>query len=89
MRVEVVYALPHGQERLLLEMRARSTVQDAIRASGLLARHPEMAVGRIGVWGRAVTPQTLLRDRDRVEIYRPLMADPKEIRRKRAAESGT
>lgn len=81
MRIEVVYALPHRQERVLLQLAPGSTVQDAILASGLLLPEP----GRVGVWGRPVSPQTRLRDLDRVELYRALTADPKRIRRERAA----
>lgn len=88
MRIEVVYALPQKQERILLELPVGSTVLDAIQASGLLQRLPPIEFGRAGVWGRALSPQTKLRDRDRVELYRPLIADPKEIRRKRAAKAG-
>ncbi len=88
MRVEVVYALPQRQERVSLELAPESTVQDAIQASGLLQRLPQIDIERVGVWGRPVSPQTLLRDRDRVEIYRPLVADPKQVRRERAAKSG-
>ncbi|MGP1675796.1 MAG: RnfH family protein [Burkholderiales bacterium] len=83
MRVEVVYALPQSQERVLLELAPGSTVEDAIQASGL----PQIEFGRAGVWGRPVSPQTRLREQDRVEIYRPLVADPKEVRRKRAAKT--
>jgi len=54
----------------------------------LLQRRPEIKLGRAGVWGRPASPDTRLRDRDRVEIYRPLIADPKEIRRRRAANAG-
>ncbi len=85
MRIEVVYALPQRQERVSLDLAPGSTVQDAIQASGLLQRLPEIRLGRAGVWGRPASPDTPLRDRDRIEIYRPLIADPKEIRRKRAA----
>ena len=83
--VEVVYALPQRQERVLLTLPPGSTALDAVQASGLLRRLPGGAPGRIGVWGRPVDPETRLRDRDRVEIYRPLIVDPKENRRKRAA----
>lgn len=86
MRIEVIYALPQKQERVLLDLPADSTLQDAVQASGLLQRQPQPDLGRVGVWGRPVTVQTRLRDRDRVEIYRPLIADPKEIRRERAAK---
>jgi putative ubiquitin-RnfH superfamily antitoxin RatB of RatAB toxin-antitoxin module len=83
--VEVIYALPQRQERLLLNLPPGSTALDAILASGLLQYLPRGEFGRIGVWGTPVAPESRLRDRDRVEIYRPLIADPKEIRRNRAA----
>ena len=88
MRAEVIYALPQKQERVLLDLPPDSTVQDALQASGLLQRLPQIDFGRLGVWGRPVTAETRLRDRDRVEIYRPLIADPKEVRRERAAKAG-
>ena len=87
MRIEVVYALPQRQERVSLDLAPGSTVLDAIQASGLPQRLPEIKLGRAGVWGRPARPDTRLRDRDRVEIYRPLIADPKEIRRRRAAKA--
>jgi putative ubiquitin-RnfH superfamily antitoxin RatB of RatAB toxin-antitoxin module len=87
MRIEVVYALPQRQERVLLDLAPGSTVLDAIQASGLRQRLPEIKLDRAGVWGQPVSPDTRLRDLDRVEIYRPLTADPKEIRRKRAARA--
>ena len=87
MRVEVVYALPHRQHRVTLELAPGSTVLDAIEASGLLQRLPQIELDRAGVWGRPVSPGTRLRECDRVEIYRRLTADPKEIRRARAAKA--
>ena len=87
MRVEVIYALPQKQERVLLALPPGSTVQDALQASRLLQRLPQIEFGRLGVWGRPVTAETRLSDRDRVEIYRPLIADPKEVRRERAAKT--
>ena len=87
MRIEVVCAQPRKQERILLDLSPGSTVLDAIEASGLLQRLPQIELGRAGIWGRPVSPETRLRDRDRVEIYRPLIADPKEVRRMRAATS--
>ena len=86
MRIEVVYALPQKQERVSLDLPPDSTVLDAVQASGLLQRLPQVELGRVGVWGKQVTPETRLRDRDRVEIYRPLIADPKEVRRERAVK---
>ena len=85
MHIEVIYALPQKQERVSLDLPPDSTVLDAVQASGLLQRLPQVELGRVGVWGKQVTPETRLRDRDRVEIYRPLIADPKEVRRERAA----
>lgn len=86
--VEVVYALADRQDLIRLELPAGSTVQQALASSGLLARHPEidLAKNRLGVYAKLVKPDAVLRDRDRVEIYRPLIADPKEVRKQRAAE---
>ena len=88
MRIEVVYALPQQQERVLLDLAPGSTVLEAIEASGLLRRRPQVELGRVGIWGRPASPDTRLREQDRVEIYRPLTADPKEVRRARAARAG-
>jgi putative ubiquitin-RnfH superfamily antitoxin RatB of RatAB toxin-antitoxin module len=85
--VEVIHALPQCQERVLLKLPPDSTALDAVLASGLLRHLPRGEFGRIGVWGKPVVPETRLRDRDRVEIYRPLIADPKEVRRNRAAKN--
>jgi len=86
--VEVVYARPERQELATLSLPAGSTVAQAIEASGLLARYPEIDLARnkLGVYAKLAKPDTTLRDRDRVEIYRPLIADPKAVRRKRAEE---
>jgi len=69
-----------------LELPAPATALDAVRASGLLERHPELGLGEplIGIWGRACAPETVLADGDRVEVYRPLTMDPNEARRLRA-----
>lgn len=71
---------------MTLELPAPATALDAIRASGLFERHPELGLGEplIGIWGRACAPHTLLADGDRVEIYRPLAMDPNQARRLRA-----
>ena len=70
----------------VLELPAPATALDAIRASGLFERHPELGLGEplVGIWGRACAPATLLADGDRVEVYRPLTMDPNEARRLRA-----
>ena len=90
-RVEVVYALPLSQECVELQLDSGSTVQQAIRESGILARHPEISqMGiRAGIFGRRAALDARLKDGDRVEIYRALKADPKEIRRRRASNKTT
>lgn len=86
--VEVVYALAQQQTLLKVQLPAESTVTQAIQASGILAKYPEidLATNKFGVFGKLTKADTVLRDKDRVEIYRPLIADPKEVRRQRAAE---
>lgn len=86
--VEVVYALPAKQEVLSVRLPQGATVRQAIEQSGILAKHPEidLAKNKLGVFAKIAKPDALLRDRDRVEIYRPLIADPKEVRKQRAAE---
>lgn len=87
-RVEVVYALPSEQEMVVLQLPAGTTLRDAVERAGLLAKYPEidLSKNKLGVFGKLTKSDALLRDRDRVEVYRPLIADPKEVRRQRAAE---
>jgi len=87
-KVEVAYPLPHRQESTPLQLAAGSTVQQAIEASGLLAKYPDIDLtkNKVGIYAKLAKLDTVLRDRDRVEIYRPLIADPKEVRKQRAAE---
>ncbi len=86
--VEVVYALPHEQALVKLKLPQGATVADAVQASGIPGKHPEidLAKNKLGIFGKLSKADAVLRDRDRVEIYRPLIADPKEVRRKRAEE---
>jgi len=86
MRVEVIYALPQGQQLVVLELSESATVRAALQASGLLEGIPmlERARLRFGIYGKLVGPEHTLKDGDRVEILRPLQADPKESRRRRA-----
>jgi len=86
--VEVVYARPDEQALEQLQVPADASVESVIRLSGLLQRFPEidLAVNKVGVFGKATTLSATLNDGDRIEIYRPLIADPKEARKKRAAE---
>ncbi|MCX9156575.1 RnfH family protein [Niveibacterium sp. 24ML] len=87
-QVEVLYAHPHKADLVKLRLPAGSTLQQAIEASGLLQKRPEidLAINKLGVFGKLCKADTVLRERDRVEIYRPLIADPKEVRRKRAED---
>lgn len=84
--VEIAYALPAVQVLRKLELEAGATVGDVIRRSGLLEEFPEidLAVNKVGIFSKLVKLDEVVRDRDRVEIYRSLIADPKEVRRKRA-----
>ena len=86
--VDIVYALRDVQELITLKLPAGVTVRDAVERSGLLVKFPEIDLtkNKLGVFAKLVKPDTVLRDRDRVEIYRPLIADPKEVRKQRAAE---
>lgn len=86
--IEVVYALPQKQERVALQLPAGATVRQALDASGLLLKYPEidLAKNKLGIFAKLAKPDAALRDGDRVEIYRPLIADPKEVRKQRAAE---
>ena len=88
LRIELIYALPEKQQMISLQLPAGSTVREAIDTSGLLQKHPEIDLARnkIGIFGKLSKPDAALRDQDRVEIYRPLIADPKEVRKQRAAE---
>jgi putative ubiquitin-RnfH superfamily antitoxin RatB of RatAB toxin-antitoxin module len=83
-RVEVVLALARGVDAVTLSLPAGSTVRDAIAASGIGERHPGIDPGAVGVFGRRVAPDAPLADGDRVEVYRALLDDPKEARRRRA-----
>ncbi len=86
--IEIVYALAHQQTLLKQVLPVNSTVADALAASGILLKHPEidLAKNKFGIFGKLTKTDTVLRDKDRIEIYRPLLADPKEVRRLRAEE---
>lgn len=86
MRVEVVYATPSEQPVIAVDVPAGATVRDAISQSGVLARFPEieLASAAVGIFGERATLDDVLEQNDRVEIYRPLLTDPKETRRRRA-----
>jgi len=86
--VEVIYALKDRQKIVRLSVEVDCTVQNAIERSGLLAEFPEIDLGKnkVGIWNKLAKLDAKLRDHDRIEIYRPLIADPKEVRKQRAAE---
>jgi uncharacterized protein len=88
-QVEVVYALPHEQRVFTLMINDNLTVKQIIEQSGVLAVYPEidLAENKVGVFSRNVKLDSTVRDHDRIEIYRPLLADPKDIRRKRAEQA--
>ncbi len=89
LRAEVVYALPGVSHVVEVELPAGATLGDAVAASGLAARFPEVALrgDAVGVFGERRTLDSPLADGDRIEIYRPLRIDPKEARRRRATRS--
>jgi putative ubiquitin-RnfH superfamily antitoxin RatB of RatAB toxin-antitoxin module len=88
--IEIAYAFDGEQLTQTLQVRPGTTVGEAIESSGVLARHPEIAARalKIGIFGRRVAAAATLREYDRIEIYRPLIADPKQARRARARRSG-
>ena len=91
LQVSVAYSPRAGVvDEVILKLPRGATLIDAVRASGLLDRHADIDLtqARLGIWGRVQPPETLLRERDRVELYRPLTVDPKEARRLRYRKSG-
>lgn len=86
--IEIVYALRDDQTLLKKAVPEGTTVLEGIQASGLLEKYPELdlAAHKLGIFGKLTKPDAVLREMDRIEIYRPLIADPKEVRRRRAEE---
>lgn len=86
--VEVVLAMPDRQELVSLDVEAGTTLAEAIGLSGVTEKFAgfEPDLDRVGIFGRKASPDQVLQPGDRVEIYRPLLADPKEVRRQRALE---
>ncbi|MDN3610755.1 RnfH family protein [Vibrio ostreicida] len=87
--VEVVFALPEQQRVFTLVVNKTMTVAEIIQQSGVLEQYPQidLSKNKVGVFSRNVKLDATVRDKDRIEIYRPLLADPKEIRRKRAEQA--
>jgi putative ubiquitin-RnfH superfamily antitoxin RatB of RatAB toxin-antitoxin module len=91
-RVEVVLAMPERQQLVALEVDVGTTLAQAIALSGMAQMFEgfEVDLTRVGIFGHKADPDQVLRAGDRVEIYRPLVADPKEVRRQRAlAQTGS
>lgn len=84
--IEVAYAKPDIQVIIPLEVKPGTSLIDAIKLSGILEQFPEIDLdnNKFGIFSKASAADTVLREKDRVEIYRPLIADPKDSRRKRA-----
>lgn len=87
--IEIVYGTPQQQKLMTFTVPVDSTIQQAIEASGFLTEFPEidLSVNNVGVWNRSKKLKDVLKDGDRVEIYRTLIADPKEVRKRRAAKA--
>jgi len=87
--VDVCYALPDAQTLIAVDLPAGATVREAIDASGIVARHPDidLAKQKVGVYGKIRPLDAALVDHDRVEIYRPLIVDPKTARQRRVDKS--
>ena len=87
--IEVAYALPTNQTIVDVALKEGTTVQQAIEASNILEQFPDidLKATKVGVWSRVVKLNDTLIDGDRIEIYRPLIADPKEIRKRRAEKA--
>ncbi|TFW71726.1 RnfH family protein [Methylotenera oryzisoli] len=86
--VEVAYALPDEQLIIPIKVVDGATAEDAIKASGIIGKFSDidLNINKIGIFGKLTKLDTKLRHLDRVEIYRPLIADPKEVRKQRAAD---
>jgi len=87
--IEIVYGVPHKQKILTLKLDAGVTVEQAIMDSGIIALFPEidLSVNKVGIWNRAVKLSEIVDDLDRIEVYRPLIADPKDVRKRRAEKA--
>lgn len=91
MKVSIAYGIPDKQAWLQLELPEVSTVRDAIEQSGILAEFPGIDPERnkVGVYGRVASLDRKLNEGDRVEIYRPLIADPKQVKRKKSIKTAS
>jgi len=88
-QIEVVYGLPNRQELITLVVDSGTSLEQGIKESGILSVFEEidLTVNKVGIWNRAAKLTDKLKDLDRIEIYRPLIADPKEVRKRRAEKA--
>lgn len=88
-QIEVVYGLAHKQKLLSLPVAEGTSIEQAIIESGIMNLFPEidLKVNKVGVWNKAVKLSETVQDLDRIEVYRPLIADPKEVRKRRAEKA--
>lgn len=86
--IEVVYGLPHKQVLLSLPVPMGTCIEECIKLSGIVAHFPEIKPSEavVGIFSRPEKLETIIKAGERIEIYRPLTADPKEMRKKRAAK---
>lgn len=87
--IEVVYGLPDKQSLLSLDVEEGATVESAIVASGIQQMYAEIDLtqNKVGIWNRTARLSDKVKNNDRIEIYRPLIADPKEVRKRRAEKA--
>jgi len=87
--IEVVYGTPTRQEIINCVVDIDTTIEQAILSSGIIEEFPEidLAVNNVGIWNRAAKLTDKVKDLDRIEVYRPLLADPKEVRKRRAEKA--
>ena len=83
MKIEVAYALKEEQFLFVQDVSEGTTVQQALQSSELLKRIPDLNIDKVGIFGKLVSQDTVLREMDRIEVYRPLKADPRDRRREK------
>lgn len=87
MKIEIAYATLHKQRILLVDVEPGTMAEQAVKLSSIIESFPEIDMNhlKLGIFGKAIKSDHILEEGDRIEIYRPLVADPKEVRRQKAA----
>lgn len=87
--VEVVYGTPEKQKIITIAVKPDTTIETAIKESGILSifKEIDLSVNKVGIWNRVAKLSDIVEEGDRIEIYRPLIADPKEVRKRRAEKA--